>query len=159
MWVLKVPLAKVISFVTHLFIQNVSFILILLEESAHLLLFQTYMHIHYYYNIHHIESVLGGNAGKVKKQYVSIKGTVSKSDYSSMFHGIYCTLFLDNGQEMWYNLSFNSVKWRQRVTQWAHLKEYYEIVNEARSLSGNLSNIPSFRAIRVPIASQSTFKK
>ena len=56
------------------------------------------------------------------------------------------------------------------------LKEYYEIVNEARPLSMEfipkddfiyrnailrmkLSNLPSFRTIRAIIASQSTFEK
>ena len=56
------------------------------------------------------------------------------------------------------------------------LKEYYDIVNEARPLSGissadsdfllknaflimKLSNLPSFKAIRALIASQWTFEK
>ena len=47
------------------------------------------------------------------------------------------------------------------------LKDYYEIVNEFHPLSGfvhaflimKLSNFPSFRVIRVLIASQSTFEK
>ena len=64
-----------------------------------------------------------------------------------------------------------------RRQQWLNLalKEYYEIVDEARPLSGffpthagffygnaflimKLSNPPSFRAIRALIASQSTFE-